>query len=951
MADSADLNYTTFCAHCETCLPPRTFRYHREKFYDEVNNVWEKNNDGLSSDEDVGRMETDLDFDNPYDSDEHQFDSAMNDSTVNGDEDHEGLLYHEVWDNTQRAEIDEDFVENHETPPSVDVQAESTSRTNRTLHTAFTRCLIILLAYFWTCFCISDNGMEFLLAGLKHLFESFSLSSNLFAGLAVAFPGTLYCLKKQLGLAKDKFKKYVVCPKCHSLYTFDQCYDTIGSCNKSKKCSFVKFANHRQRWRRRPCGETLLKEVTLKDNSKRLYPHKVYCYQNIIDSLRRLVKRQNFANRCELWRSREVRSVGQLMGDVFDWRVWRDFQTYEGVPYLAAPRNYGLMLNVDWMQPFDHTIYSVGVLYLVLMNLPRNERFKRENVILVGIIPGPSEPPLNINTYLSPLVDELLVLWNDGVMMRHACSFLPERFKAALLCVASDIPASRKVCGFTGHHSRMGCNKCTKAFEVGNCRGRNGEEHRRQIDEILAQTTQEARSATESLYGARYSELLRLPYFDCVRFTVVDPMHNLFLGTAKRLVEVWLQMLTLSANDLQQVQEKVDSCHVPSELGRIPSKIAKMFAGFTAEQWKNWVTVFSLFALFQHLPERDYRCWAHFVNACNLLCTTLIKIPDVGIAHDQLIQFCKEFENIYGKDRVTPNMHLHMHLADCVLDYGPVYSFWLFSFERYNGILGKYHTNNKSVELQMMRKFTRDQDLDDLEFPREYSDQLQPLISKVRGSTKTQAPSIDCKKILSLLKLSEGNIDIANELWYSVDCFSFGPPHVIGCLDDDDLRYLTEVYRLFFPDALDITIPRLYDQYASLECAGERFGSRFSRLNRCSFVLAKWAGPFDGEVDMQSTDIRPGVIMHFVKHSVSVDGKRYAFSFARVDWYHRHPDRFLCGPEEPFPEVWCANQFDTFGAASFMPVQRILGKFVPGYDRVNDENVMFVMPLAEKFKM
>ena len=77
-----------------------------------------------------------------------------------------------------------------------------------------------------------------------------------------------------------------------------------------------------------------------------------------------------------------------------------------------------------------------------------------------------------------------------------------------------------------------------------NCRGRNGKEHTRQIDEILAQTTQEARSATEFLYGARYSELLRLPYFDCVLFKVVDPMHNLFLGMAKHLVEVWLQVLT-----------------------------------------------------------------------------------------------------------------------------------------------------------------------------------------------------------------------------------------------------------------------------------------------------------------------------------------------------------------------------------------------------------------------
>ena len=225
------------------------------------------------------------------------------------------------------------------------------------------------------------------------------------------------------------------------------------------------------------------------------------------------------------------------------------------------------------------------------MNLSRHERFKSENVILAVIIPDPSEPPRNINTYLSPLVDELLILWNDGIMVRHSSSqIIPERFRAALLCVACDIPASRKVCGFTGHQSRMGCNKCTKAFGVGgvgipndylgfeNCPSRNTTEHRRMIEEVLAQTTQEARNAKESLYGVRYSELHRLPYFDCVRFTVVDHMHNLFLGTAKHVVEVWQEMLILSASDLERVQVKVDSSSVPSDLGRIPTKIAKMFS-------------------------------------------------------------------------------------------------------------------------------------------------------------------------------------------------------------------------------------------------------------------------------------------------------------------------------------------------------------------------------------
>ena len=98
------------------------------------------------------------------------------------------------------------------------------------------------------------------------------------------------------------------------------------------------------------------------------------------------------------------------------------------------------------------------------------------------------------------------------------------------------------------------------------------------IKEVLAQTTQEARNAKESLYGVQYSELHRLPYFDCVRFTVVDHMHNLFLGTAKHVVEVWLEMLILSASDLERVQVKVDSSSVPSDLGRIPTKIAKMFS-------------------------------------------------------------------------------------------------------------------------------------------------------------------------------------------------------------------------------------------------------------------------------------------------------------------------------------------------------------------------------------
>lgn len=177
----------------------------------------------------------------------------------------------------------------------------------------------------------------------------------------------------------------------------------------------------------------------------------------------------------------------------------------------------------------------------------------------------------------------------------------------------------------------------------------------------------------------------------------------------------------------------------------------------------------------------------------------MIRISDVGIAHDLLVQFGREVEKTYGKERITPNMHMHTHLADCTLDYGPIYSFWLFSFERYNGILGNYHTNNKSIELQVMRKFIRDHNIRDLPFPEEYKEQFYDIVNQLDQRTRCKANTlvIDHKLCLDILQLSQDRIDVENKLWYSLDGYSLGSPHVIEQLDSDELRYIYEVYKIF----------------------------------------------------------------------------------------------------------------------------------------------------------
>ncbi|RHZ86356.1 hypothetical protein Glove_52g4 [Diversispora epigaea] len=37
---------------------------------------------------------------------------------------------------------------------------------------------------------------------------------------------------------------------------------------------------------------------------------------------------------------------------------------------------------------------------------------------------------------------------------------------------------------------------------------------------------------------------------------------------------------------------------------------------------------------------------------------------------------------------ITSNFHLSLHLSACSYDFGPLYAFWYFLFERMNGILG-----------------------------------------------------------------------------------------------------------------------------------------------------------------------------------------------------------------------------------------------------------------------
>ena len=115
------------------------------------------------------------------------------------------------------------------------------------------------------------------------------------------------------------------------------------------------------------------------------------------------------------------------------------------------------------------------------------------------------------------------------------------------------------------------------------------------------------------------------------------------------------------------IQSRVDSTTVPADIGRIPHKIMSGFASLTADQFKNWVVYYSIIAHHGILTHDNLECWRHFVLACRILCSNQLKQDQIIIGDALLLQFCKRTQRLYGPQSVTPNMHMHCHIRDCIL--------------------------------------------------------------------------------------------------------------------------------------------------------------------------------------------------------------------------------------------------------------------------------------------
>ena len=780
---------------------------------------------------------------------------------------------------------------------------------------------------------LSDHAVVLLLRFFKYIFLLISESAFSVPELKekINLPQSIHGCYSFLSVNPNPCKEYIVCPGCHMLYDRSVQSLTLGtSLNpESARCSFVEFPNHPQRRFRQPCNTILLHHVQRKGRNE-FRPRKLYYYFGLHQALSVLLSRPNFLNMCNTWHI--INNTTDFVADITDGRVWKEI--ISKLSSDGQPNNIlGILVNIDWFQPYKHVSYSIGVIYAVIINLPRCYRYKSENVIIIGIIPGPHEPKVHVNSYLGPFITELLELQAG---QWFSTSVGNQFVKCAIVGLSSDIPATRKAAGFVGHSAKKACSRCLKDFpRIGDhmdCSGFNRSSwptrthtvHCQQAYRVLASNTKAARKGIEQIYGARYSVLFEIPYYDAIRFPVIDVMHNLFLGTTKNIMAIWKDREILTKLDFETIQQKVESLNVPMDVGRIPYKIDSGMSGLTADQWKNWACIYSMYSLHDILPTEHLNCWWLFVQASIIICQPVLSPSDIEKADRILLEFCQLYETLYGALSCTINLHLHCHLVECLRDYGPAHSTWCFSFERYNGILGGIPNNNRSIQVEktMIMRFV--QQMTSYQSYPHYMDELQEFFGTTMVGSVNDT-HVSSETYTALLQYST-TMDLGKLFSYNSLVLPIGS-YSLHALQPDEVQCLTQMYKTVFSNCTVDPVSCLGYRFARAKLGSKLLSSQMARSDRSSYICASWLSDSLGLDTTSPTNKRPGCIKYFLKHRITIQmgsGEKITIQslLACVRWYKRHPERLYI----PLPVTLWYPEFEPLCAASFMPICRIANR-------------------------
>ncbi|XP_019237604.1 PREDICTED: uncharacterized protein LOC109217792 [Nicotiana attenuata] len=149
--------------------------------------------------------------------------------------------------------------------------------------------------------------------------------------------------------------------------------------------------------------------------------------------------------------------------------AWKHF--HRVFPEFASePRNIRLGLCTDGFTPFavSASPYSCWPVFVTPYNLPPELCMTSPYLFLTCIVPGPRNPKSLIDVYLQPLIDELQLLWHQGMETYDISTKQNFRLHAALMWTINNFPAYGMLSRWStaGKFACPCCMEDTKVFTL-----------------------------------------------------------------------------------------------------------------------------------------------------------------------------------------------------------------------------------------------------------------------------------------------------------------------------------------------------------------------------------------------------------------------------------------------------------------------------------------------------
>ncbi|XP_072071887.1 uncharacterized protein [Arachis hypogaea] len=368
----------------------------------------------------------------------------------------------------------------------------------------------------------------------------------------------------------------------------------------------------------------------------------------------------------------------------------------------------------DIFTPFGQSgkQYSCWPIIVTPYNLPPSMCMKTPYMFLSMIIPGPRNPKTRIDVYLQPLIDELKLLWEDGILTYYIHSKSNFVTRAALLWTINDFPTYEMLSGWMTA-GRLACSYCieqTKAFQLKN-RGKPSwfDCHRqflpynhmfRRNKDAFYKNRIERSEPPPRLTGEQIWDIVqnydKISDVEQLEIEGYRSMHNWTKRSIFWDLPYWRHNLILHNLDIMHIEKNVFD-NIFNTVMDIKEK--------TKDNAKARIDLTFTPIAFSSLPEQIWKPITELSQFFRDLCSTSLREDILNKLEENIpIVLCK-LERIFPPGFFDSIEHLPVHLPFEALLRGPVQYRWMYPFERFLHHLKKKVKNKAHIEGSIIESY------------------------------------------------------------------------------------------------------------------------------------------------------------------------------------------------------------------------------------------------------